>query len=71
MITSGSIKIIPPEKETQKNIFGFELNKPLIDKKDFVLKTSDQMTHTNNTSYANQIPGIKQALIGPNPTSCG
>lgn len=72
MITSGSIKIVPSEKETQKNIFGFELNKPLIDKKDFLLKTSEQMDHTNNTNYANQIPSIKQSLIGPtNNTNCG
>lgn len=72
MITSGSIKIVPNEKETQKNIFGFELNKPLIDKKDFLLKTNEQMNHTNNTSYANQLPSIKHSLIEPiKNTNCG
>lgn len=66
MITLGSIinnDENKDHKEQQKQIFGFELNKPLIDKKDFLLQTSDQLKHKNNTLYANQIPAIKNSLI--------
>lgn len=39
-------------------------NNSLLDKKDFILQTKDQMMHKNNTLYSNQSKNIKNALLG-------
>lgn len=63
---SSPVNETPAEQiaKRQKAAFGFELNKPLIDKKDFLLRTKEQIQHSNNTGYLNQTPGIKQSLLG-------